>query len=86
MTKSCSVGGCKIGYYYVKDAKKKYSVYSFPKDQEKLRVWLQCLPNVLYEHEITKYMGACGKHWRGLRDEDWKKIQGGCYVPIVPQN
>ena len=86
MGRSCSVGGCKIGYYYVKGVKKAYSVYRFPKCQEQLRIWLKCLPNILPEHEVTDNMGVCGKHWRGLRDDDWKKVPGGSLRPRVPPN
>ena len=60
MGRKCSVFGCTTGY---KTNPYNGKVYSFPQDTEKRRLWINALPNLIKEENITEWMGVCDLQW-----------------------
>jgi len=81
MGRKCSVFGCKTGYKS-NSSTEKISVYGFPKDPDRCREWLACLPNVLKFEDVTSYMGVCALHWP--QDVSMVKTGSRFFVPQVP--
>jgi len=81
MGRKCSVFGCKTGYKS-NSSTEKISVYGFPKDPDRCREWLACLPNVLKFEDVTSYMGVCALHWP--QDVSMVKTGSRVFVPQVP--
>ena len=57
MGRKCSVFGCKTGYES-NSSTEKISVYGFPKDPDRCREWLACLPNVLKFEDVGGYVAS----------------------------
>jgi THAP domain len=60
MVRRCSIIGCRGNYRQRKgsDDDVKVSVFRFPKDEARLKQWLQKIPQDLKADQITEYMGV----------------------------
>ena len=65
MVRKCSIVGCRGNYDQRTGADdySKVSVFRFPKDVDRLTLWLQKIPQDLTVAEITDYMGVCERHF-----------------------
>ena len=66
MVRKCSIIGCRGNYQKRQDCddENKVSIFRFPKDKERLRLWLGKIPqDYLTADQITDYMGVCERHF-----------------------
>lgn len=66
MPRKCSIVGCRSNYKQRKgsnDNGKKVSVFRFPKEEDRMKQWLQKIPQHLTADQISDYMGICELHF-----------------------
>jgi hypothetical protein len=66
MVRKCSIIGCRGNYLKCQgsDDDNKVSIFRFPKDKERLQLWLRKIPqDNLTADKITDYMGVCERHF-----------------------
>ena len=66
MVRKCSIIGCRGNYQKRQDSddENNVSIFRFPKDKERLQLWLRKIPqDNLTADQITDYMGVCERHF-----------------------